>query len=641
MLKKIIAGAIALTAVAAFAATVSAQTSSYVFTTDLTVGSTGPDVVALQSFLTSKGYLTIPAGVAPGYFGNLTQSAVSAYQSAKGITPTAGYFGPITRAAVNTDEASMTTTTTTPGCPAGAMFNSMTGAPCSTTTTTTPGCPAGAMFNSMTGASCTTTTVSTTNTGGEGSLTVRLSGTPANNANIQTSTDVPVYGLTLQAQGGDVTVDRIDLQVGDTVQTNPTTNENPSSLINTIKEWDNTSGTPVLLKTWSVGVADFIQDPNNSSIYYVRLSGLGFLVPNGQTKNLVFSFSTNGSIDTNRVVTIQGYADESGQLRTISADGVTDYYNMTGTGFLRTQTFQKPGASTLTISSDANTPYSNNYEVNTTNGVQGVIVGTFNAQSQTGDSKITDIYTEVDTGNNIVPSTLYLYDGSNLIDSQTVTATGSNTAVAFHNENIVVSEGTTKTLTLKVDMPSNTGNGANVQAGASTTVSYQTPAGNTSNAVATGIVVYPQYFYYSAPTFTLLSATASTGSSNQSGSSTSLSGTFVFKVHINGNGNSMNAFATDGTGFNVSFGTSPSSTTTVGVTKTVTFTPNNTIFADGGDYTVTVTALVPYASVAATGNYIFYLTTIPWTFTGTNAPATVNQTYGLQNWNTNPTTFIK
>jgi len=75
-------------------ATVSVQ-----FTRDLTIGSTGADVTALQRWLIARGH-TIPAG-ATGYFGAQTQSALAAYQRANGITPAAGYFGPITRAKVN------------------------------------------------------------------------------------------------------------------------------------------------------------------------------------------------------------------------------------------------------------------------------------------------------------------------------------------------------------------------------------------------------------------------------------------------------------------------------------------------------------------------------------------------------------
>jgi len=76
-----------------------ATTSSYAYTKDLTLGSKGDDVTALQQMLISGGFLT--AVSAPtGYFGPLTKTALAAYQASVGISPAAGYFGPKTRAYV-------------------------------------------------------------------------------------------------------------------------------------------------------------------------------------------------------------------------------------------------------------------------------------------------------------------------------------------------------------------------------------------------------------------------------------------------------------------------------------------------------------------------------------------------------------
>ena len=73
--------------------------STYNFATNLTIGSRGADVTALQQILISAGF-SIPAG-ATGYFGAQTRAAVAAYQKAHGITPAVGYFGAITRASFN------------------------------------------------------------------------------------------------------------------------------------------------------------------------------------------------------------------------------------------------------------------------------------------------------------------------------------------------------------------------------------------------------------------------------------------------------------------------------------------------------------------------------------------------------------
>lgn len=80
-----------------------------VFKANLTVGSLGSEVRALQQFLNSHGYPVAASG--PGssgnetaWFGPATKAALAAYQKAKGITPAAGYFGPLTRAAVNAEQ---------------------------------------------------------------------------------------------------------------------------------------------------------------------------------------------------------------------------------------------------------------------------------------------------------------------------------------------------------------------------------------------------------------------------------------------------------------------------------------------------------------------------------------------------------
>lgn len=86
------------------AAAAPAETSiaeGFLFTRDLTLGSEGEDVAALQALLVARGYLAMPAGVAPGYFGPLTRAALAAFQLERGIAPAVGYFGPLTRAAVS------------------------------------------------------------------------------------------------------------------------------------------------------------------------------------------------------------------------------------------------------------------------------------------------------------------------------------------------------------------------------------------------------------------------------------------------------------------------------------------------------------------------------------------------------------
>lgn len=77
-------------------------TASVVLTNDLQNGDTGAQVVQLQTFLTEKGFLTMPKGALPGVFGLVTKAAVSAYQKTKKI-PMTGIVGPRTRQAIASD----------------------------------------------------------------------------------------------------------------------------------------------------------------------------------------------------------------------------------------------------------------------------------------------------------------------------------------------------------------------------------------------------------------------------------------------------------------------------------------------------------------------------------------------------------
>ncbi|MDR3558540.1 MAG: peptidoglycan-binding protein [Candidatus Pacebacteria bacterium] len=98
MKKSIILAAFVFAVICAQGAVVRAQT--YAFNTDLSLGSTGQDVVNLQSWLVSNGYdiPSISSGASSeGYFGLQTQAAVEAYQRAIGL-PAYGFFGPMTRA---------------------------------------------------------------------------------------------------------------------------------------------------------------------------------------------------------------------------------------------------------------------------------------------------------------------------------------------------------------------------------------------------------------------------------------------------------------------------------------------------------------------------------------------------------------
>jgi hypothetical protein len=85
------------------------STAVRVFKANLTTGSLGSEVKALQQFLNTHGYPVTTSGAGSlgnetTTFGALTKAALIKYQKAKGITPAVGYFGAKTRAAINSNQ---------------------------------------------------------------------------------------------------------------------------------------------------------------------------------------------------------------------------------------------------------------------------------------------------------------------------------------------------------------------------------------------------------------------------------------------------------------------------------------------------------------------------------------------------------
>ena len=70
------------------------------FLHNLKMGSKGDDVIKLQTFLESNGFLVLPKNMKKGYFGASTKKALKKYQKSIQLSPT-GSLGPKTRAALN------------------------------------------------------------------------------------------------------------------------------------------------------------------------------------------------------------------------------------------------------------------------------------------------------------------------------------------------------------------------------------------------------------------------------------------------------------------------------------------------------------------------------------------------------------
>jgi hypothetical protein len=632
--------------------------SPYMFSSDLTIGSTGPDVVELQTVLVAKGYLTIPTGVSMGYFGTLTQAALASMQAAVGISPAAGYFGPITMAYFAahpelTNGGSMMTTT--PGCPTGAMYNSMTGASCTTGMTMPAGCtsamgyssttgmpctasssmmtlPAGcsstAGYSSTTGAMCSSNGATATNPGAEGTLTV-TQGTPGSNGNIQQNVNVPVYGLQLQAQLGNVTVDRLDLDIHDQYLLNGSTvTENPGNFINNVQVWD---GSTVLLNE-NVTQANFTTG-TSSSDYYIRLSGINDVIPAGTTHDLSVVFTTSGSIDTQRVLTLHGYGSAS-LLAYSGAQNIDSYYDVSGIS--TTQTFSQPGTATVTLGADTNNPITMDNYIDPNAGAQQTTLLAFDTNTTQGSSTVNQVTVSY-SSSGTAPTGLYLFQGGTQLSYEGVSANSGTTT--FSNIPTSSEMSGSNVYYIKADFPSSAVNGT----AASTTVSgvnYLSSNG-TIQTVTGSVAGNTQYFNRATPQLAFQSASASANSLTQGASST-VTATFNFtltpkpgdEIYPQASDFTVVARGSNGTNYAIT-------------SKGLTVSGNNVnqssgILSANSTYNVTLSATANSTVLPASDTYTFYLTAASTTVKDYQANQVhVTQTMGLDNFHTAPVYYTR
>ncbi len=644
--KKVVVGVLALAMIFSFSfasadtmtttstnnTTTTTTVAPYVFTTNLTVGSRGASVVALQTMLVARGFLVMPAGVAMGYFGSLTRSALAAFQASVGISPAVGYFGPITRAYIASHPelfgAASTTTTTTTGttCPANTT--------CTSNNTGTT-CPAGYTCTPVGG-----TTSGTSN--GQGTLTV-TQGPPGSNSNIQNNVDVPVYGLQLRAQLGDVRVDRIDLDVADVISGSNQI-ENPGNFINSIKIWD---GSTVVLSR-NVTSADFVQG-TSSTDYYIRLAGINFTVPSGSTKNMQVTFSTAGSIDSNRTLTIRGYGASSLQYFT-GSNNIVNYSDISN--IMTVQTFQKPGNTTVIVSVDQSNPLSMTNYVDINNGSQNVPLVVFSTNTTQGTSKVTQVTATIRTGLSsgtftaggnaapnggtttfsgatVFPTGAHLFQGSQELQYQPVNS--ASTTITFNNLNLASTNGG-NVYSIKVDMPASTANGT-VASGTVNSVTYQNSNGNqqTSTSTVTG---NNQYFFHATPQLTLVGSPSVAVVTNGATNAVQVTPKFTFTMTPYP-GTAAVPSAND---FTIIARNSAAATSSVITSKGLVISPQPTsgIMAANQTYTITLTGN-DVGTSPGTQTVVYYVTAASSTVKDAQGTdVNIIQTWGFDNWHTDP-----
>lgn len=593
-------------------------TPGYIFTSDLTIGSTGNQVVELQKFLVAKGYLRIPITTNYGYFGVLTRNALSAFQTAQGISPTAGYFGPITRARVN---ALLATQAPIPPVTGG-----------SSTGITTPGI--------------------------EGTLSINQTNSGIRSTVYEGDDMVPILGFEAEARTSDIALQRVRVNLG-----------NSSTLYNRIlsKLYLTTSDNTVLAS------ADLSQSSvtRESNSYFITLTGFNYVIPKNTKKTLMIKADVRGSIDTADRSSSRTISLSDNGVRGIDGAGIDHYSPISGSAISRSFNVSESLAETATLrlSTNSNTPQTQSVIASSgsnNNEYDRLPVLTFDLRSDRGEVRLTDLAINIEktgSGSANASSTVYLYEGSNEIDN---TSISGNTAT-FRDLDLTISPNSTKTYSVRIDVRgANNGIATFVASASSTGITAENTFGDRLSTTdisgsATGNSISIRNV---GPEITLLSKSITTSGAPQNNgvttnvSTSTLTATFNVKIRALGSdivfglpSSSTPLFASTSQSFKVykngvydssigSYATStsfalPSGVTTSGLT-------NSFQLGEGNEITLPITVQIlgrrPDGTVLPAGLYSIGFEGIAWTSTD-GSSGTTSFMAGLQEWRTNDVSF--
>jgi peptidoglycan hydrolase-like protein with peptidoglycan-binding domain len=460
---------------AAAKAAVTTAAPAMTISKDLTIGSTGDEVKALQAAV----------GVTPatGYFGAATKAAVVKFQASKGISAT-GYVGPLTRAALN-GSAAMTTTTTT--------------------TTTTGG---------------TTTTV--VNTGVEGTLTVNKASV-SNTTIYEGESGKAVLGLKIEAKLSPISIQRVKLNLGASTSFYTKVFKN----ISLVDDAGN-----VLVKA-DLNSNTVVKDGGS---YYLTLGGFNYTVAKDSVKYLWVKADAYSSIDS---------TDRTSRTVTLAVDGVRgtdgagiDQYSPS-TSFSQSVSISASLTDSATLDLSLNSANFKSTEVvadqgSANNELDKLAVLAFDIRANKDTIKVTDLSVAVTKSGNATIPTVYLYEGSNLIASESIVG---NVANFTDIDNLEVAKDATKTLTVKIDVRDADTSATTITASASSTLfSAENTVGD--NATVSGSSVGEAQIVRSVgPVFALNSKSITVSGTNNSGSTLStstVSATFSVTVTAKG-----------------------------------------------------------------------------------------------------------
>ncbi len=393
-------------------------------TTTLRVGSTGSEVVCLQ---TSLGGLT-----ADGAFGPKTAAAVKVFQANEGLTAD-GVFGPMSRAAWMENQGNYGAFPA--GCTSASGYSTTTGMSCATGSSSVPGCTSTSGYSPTTGQSCATGSSSGPVTGGAGSITVDSLSTYSGEDVGEGEEDVSVLAFEVEADDeSDVDVTSVKVEF---VESGATSSEDLADYMEEVTVWFDGQ------KVGSADVSDFSE---NSDVYTKSISLNGAVVKAGDTEKFTVAVTALSTIDsgdydsdawTVDVLNVR-FEDGEGVVTTEDTDADTLEQTFDFGSFATASDLE------MKIALDNDSPDAQVIEVDTSSDTDGVELLRFTIEAEGSDLTINDLPILLTAGNatdvDAITSTLIVkVDGQEF--SESVSSSGTTSIVVFEDLDLTIDEG--------------------------------------------------------------------------------------------------------------------------------------------------------------------------------------------------------
>ena len=638
--------------IAVLAFTMIAGAQGYAFSNNLTVGSTGPDVVALQTWLVANNYLTMPSGVAMGYFGSLTKTGVARYQVAAGIVnPGTGFVGPLTRAKLNAGSTVATGGTT---CPTGFT--------CTANNAPVIQCPAGYTCTANQGTTAPITTQTGITTPGVQGIMSVSAGPVSTSVAYAGQTKVPVLVARIQAQYSDLSVQAVTVDLGSNTAIY-------NYVYNTIHLIDSSTGQ--VLASQPLNSSTVVQSGTD---YVVGLAGFNFIVPKGGFKDLVVAGDLNSTILPNYLngctsncatETLAGLtgnqslwtmAIQGNSIRSVDGAGVNEYGPSTVISQAVVIQQNQSLSATANVSLNTSSPLPGSVGVtNVSSGsFPGLPVLVFDVNAQGDALHLHNVTVNFSTAASTGGATLgaaYLYSGSTIVMSAGTTcggATNGNVATACNAVFTNIPDGTpgaqiainqSVPFTVKVDVtgPANASFAENVTAVTGAMTIYNSVDSNVPvNGTATGNIQTVQgegavFSISGTPTITTTNLTAGNATL------TTLKYTATFNVAVQAIGESV-SLALPSDAANAAFGSPTTANAIAQVYEDGTAVDNSTVGGLVASYSQPTGATSLSSNAFALGINQSLTIPVTYSFIVTNPGA---HTYAVQlqgiKWGTNGT----